>query len=554
MNLDKIAARLRPRSSYEATDLGVVLARHFWKPLLVGWLACVLPVVAGAAVISAMTPLFWLPLLMVWWLKPLYDRVPLFVLSRAFFGDVPSLGRTIGYAMRSWRSGAAIADITWRRFNPYRAVAMPVRELEKLGGAEARQRLKTLFRRDVQGPALWLVVVCIAVELMLVGAILAVVGMVIPEAADFHLGSQIDTLFDTHTNAPWTELAAYAMYFAAMTAVEIAYVAASFGLYINRRIRLEGWDIEIVFKRLASRLRARAQSAVRAAGVLLAVGAVGLLAHATPVAAQTLPAQTQSAQTQQAPTYPPEAHHQPGGVASAQSDSGPRTRTVEPSAPPADPQDEIDDILQAPEFGSTKTEERWQLRDDLFNRDEKKRSKADLSWLEQIVSGIAQVFQVLMWVLAGVVLIGGIYYIVKKVRVPQSTGAASPEAAALAELHDVPEEAPQVTLPANIVEAAIAAWRDGDRPRSLSLLYRGTVSGLAGGYRIKIDPSMTARECAGKVREAGGPADYVAELARAWTATVYADRPISDEEANRLFDAWKQHFRPSMTRSRGGRR
>ena len=75
------------------------------------------------------------------------------------------------------------------------------------------------------------------------------------------------------------------------------------------------------------------------------------------------------------------------------------------------------------------------------------------------------------------------------------------------------------------------------------MLYRGTISGLADGYAIEIDPSMTARECAKKVREAGGPADYVAEMARAWNTTVYADRRVSDEEARELFAAWRHHFR-----------
>ena len=49
MDLDKIAVHLRPRTPYEAIDLGFVLVRNFWRPLLVGWLAGVLPFFVGAA-------------------------------------------------------------------------------------------------------------------------------------------------------------------------------------------------------------------------------------------------------------------------------------------------------------------------------------------------------------------------------------------------------------------------------------------------------------------------------------------------------------------------
>ncbi len=534
MDLDKIAARLRPRTPYEATDLGFVLARHFWKPLLLGWLACVLPIVVGAAVIAALTPLFWLPLLVIWWLKPMYDRVPLFVLSRAFFGEVPTTRQTVGYVMGTWRSGRVLADITWRRFNPYRGPAMPVRELERLGGAEASERLKTLLRRGLQVPSGWLVLVCMAVEWLLVGAAIALMFMVTPDALGLDLGSKFHHLF-TSGNMPGFELVMLGVYVLAMSAVELAYVAASFGLYINRRVLLEGWDIEIVFKRLASRLRERASAALRGAAIVALVGLTTLAATTRPAAAQQPAAQT--------------AGQSASPVASASPAPGPKTRKVEPSKPALDPQQDIAHILKAPEFGHTKKVEHWTLREDLFGK--KKKKKADMSWLENVIASVAPVLQYIMWAIAALLLIAVLYYIIRKVRIPEGGAESEVEVAARTD-YDTPEETPRVTLPADIVDAAIAAWRQGDRPQSLSLLYRGTIRGLASGYRIEIDDSMTARECAGKVREAGGPADYVAELARAWTATVYADRPVSDERAQQLFGDWKRHFRPDTGPSAPG--
>ncbi|MFW5968115.1 MAG: DUF4129 domain-containing protein, partial [Persicimonas sp.] len=81
MDLDEVAARLRRREPMEAIDLGVALARHYFWPMLLGWLALALPFFVGAAVVAYLTPLFWFVLLAIWWLKPLFDRAPLFVLS-----------------------------------------------------------------------------------------------------------------------------------------------------------------------------------------------------------------------------------------------------------------------------------------------------------------------------------------------------------------------------------------------------------------------------------------------------------------------------------------
>lgn len=115
---------------------------------------------------------------------------------------------------------------------------------------------------------------------------------------------------------------------------------------------------------------------------------------------------------------------------------------------------------------------------------------------------------------------------------------------AITELEAEPEPK-QVTLPADLIEAAVARWEAGAHTESLSMLYRGTIRGLAVGYGIEIDPSLTARECADEVAGAGGPGEYVAQLAAAWTATVYADRRTTDERARELFAQWRQHFRSS---------
>lgn len=536
MNLDKVAARLRPRSSWEAVDLGFLLAQRFFKPVALGWLTCVLPIFAVAALVAAMTDTFWLPLLAVWLLKPLYDRLPLLVLSRAFFGEVPGVKDTARYVLRSWRGGAAIWDITWRRFSPFRGVTMPVRELENLRGAAAGERLGVLLRRQVRGPAIGLMLVAMSTEVLFLGAALMLVYLVMPESVQFDLTEKLELLFSTSVDAPLVEVGMFALYFVVMSAVEIFYAAACFGLYINRRVRLEGWDIEIVFKKLAARLRDRAQSIFETAAMVLLVSLFGLAALALPAPA--------SAQTEQAPAQAASAAPESPEV----REVTPSDQTSDASDTSPDPQAKIEGILENPEFGSTRTEKRWELRDDLFDQDEDEdedeNAPPDSSFIESMIKALATTFQIVMWIVAGGLILAAIFYFYKKVRPPEKVDEPEKRLEGpQTELVTPEAPAPKVTLPADLIDAAMAHWRQGAHAESLSILYRGTIEGLAKGYRIEIDASLTAYECVSAVRKAGGPADYVAELAKAWTSTVYADRPVSDERAHELFASWRKHFR-----------
>lgn len=528
MKLDKVAARLRPRSSWEAVDLGFLLAQRFFKPIALGWLMCVLPIFVVAAIVAATTNAFWLPLLAVWLLKPLYDRVPLLVLSRAFFGEVPEVKDTARYVFRSWRGGAAISDITWRRISPFRGVTMPVRELENLRGAAAGERLSVLLRRRVRGPALGLVIVAMATELLFVGAALMLIQLVLPESAPFDIGQKLELLFSTGVDVPLVEVGAFALYFMVMSAVEIFYAAAGFGLYINRRVRLEGWDIEIVFKKLAARLRDRSQPFFDTTAAVLLASLFSLASLALPSPAS---AQVEQALPQAASTAP----------------DATEVREVTPSTEMsgADPQVEIEKILEDPVFGSTRNEKQWKLRDDLFDRDDDEDEEPpDLSFMESLIKALATTFEIVMWIVAGGLVLAAMIYFYKKARPPKKSNAPERPVEGVQTGLVTPEvAAPKVTLPADLIDAAMAHWQQGDHAESLSLLYRGTINGLAKGYRIEIDPGLTAYECVSAVREAGGPADYVAALAKAWTSTVYADRPVSDERAHELFAAWRTHFR-----------
>jgi|GEM_PF-302201 len=515
MDLDKIAVRLRPRTPYEAVDLGFVLVREFWRPLLMGWLAGALPFFVGAALIMWLTPLFWLPLFALWWLKPLFDRIALFVLSRGFFGDLPPMNRTLGYALRGWRTWATLSDITWRRFNPMRSVAMPVRELEQLRGGAARERLNLLCRREVRLPGIMLAAVGFCVEWVLLIASVLLLIMVIPDASGIRVGDQLVWLFEGWGASPFIKIYILAMYFICMVAVETIYVAGGLGLYINRRVGLEGWDIELTFRRLARRLRQRSRALSRAAIILWTGAALFLSANITP------------------------GHAQPNPAEVAGADRGADLDQAPAPADDFDAQHHIAEILKDPIFGHDKTEKRWQIREDLFDD---KTQKDDSHLPNSLLGAVAFGAEILIWIIVALSIIFALYFLVKYLKPHEASRPESAPDMIAPPVYEAVEPVRHIALPDDIVAAAMAAWQRGEHTESLSLLYRGTIRGLARGYRIEVAPSMTARQSIQMVREAGGPVEFIGELAAAWTQLVYAGRTIADEDAARLFASWKDHF------------
>jgi hypothetical protein len=90
MRLELLSVALRPRDPWEAMDLGVALWRRHFGAILRPWLGLSLPVFVLAAALAWSIDALWLLGLLMWWLKPWFDRVPIYVLSRAVFGSVPA--------------------------------------------------------------------------------------------------------------------------------------------------------------------------------------------------------------------------------------------------------------------------------------------------------------------------------------------------------------------------------------------------------------------------------------------------------------------------------
>jgi hypothetical protein len=143
MRIEDLTVALRPRTAWEAVELGTALVRRHaaavWKP----WLLVSLPLLLLVNTLCWAIGAVWLAGVVMWWLKPLFDRIPLYVLSRAVFGHVPAAAETV---RAQWSFGRRWlqAYMTWRRLGPVRALYLPIDLLEGGAGEDARARRRAL--------------------------------------------------------------------------------------------------------------------------------------------------------------------------------------------------------------------------------------------------------------------------------------------------------------------------------------------------------------------------------------------------------------------------
>jgi signal transduction histidine kinase len=239
MEVDALALKLRPRTSLEAADLGVRLCQHAFRSVMTCHLAVLLPVTALCMTACVLTATYrLLPLLALWWLKPWLDRPVLFALSHAAFGQrvrLIDLWRQQGAVL--WR--ALPASLTLRRLSPWRSFTQPAHQLEEQRGRALTRRVRTL--RGGRAPIAAAVTVLFSgVELCLASALVALIYWLAPRGYAASLTGVLST------GAPALLVGGYA---AVLALCEPFYVAAGFGMYLNRRVELEAWDIEQEFRR-----------------------------------------------------------------------------------------------------------------------------------------------------------------------------------------------------------------------------------------------------------------------------------------------------------------
>lgn len=216
------------REPWEAAELGCVLVRRWPLQLYVGWFATALPIFALCAVLLRSDPGF--AGFVLWWLKPVYERIPLWLLNRRSVGENPTLREAIA-ARRDLATGL-IAMLSYRRLSPTRSFDAPIDVLEGLRSVERRVRVQLMHRAGT-AHAVWLTIIGAHVEALLIIGVVAIA--MVPIVRDVNFDWQALLFAAAEGRFDW---ASNVMYLLAIAVVGPVYAAAGFTLYQNRRDQL----------------------------------------------------------------------------------------------------------------------------------------------------------------------------------------------------------------------------------------------------------------------------------------------------------------------------
>jgi hypothetical protein len=240
VQVDALALRLRPRTPYEAADLGTRLCQSAWRDVYRCYVAVALPVIALC--LASIEIASWLPIVALWWLKPWLDRTILFVLSRAAFGQRTSL-RDLWNAQRQVWWSQLLLTLTWRRLSPWRSFTQAVYQLEGLSFGQFRKRVLQI-RRKRAGSALFMTITYRMCETSLMIAVASLLYWFAPQGQE----PDLYALFTSNAYS-WSHLLYPVGAGIVMLFLEPFYVASGFAMYLSRRAELEAWDIEQEFRR-----------------------------------------------------------------------------------------------------------------------------------------------------------------------------------------------------------------------------------------------------------------------------------------------------------------
>ncbi len=509
MNLESLTVALRPRTAWEAVELGTALARRHAKAIWVPWLLASVVVFTAVNALAWGVGMMWLAPLTMWWLKPAFDRIPLYVLSRAVFGTVPGTADTLR-AQFTWGLRWLLPYLTWRRLSPVRSMNLPVDLLEGGQGAEARARRRILVGPSY-GVAALTTLLCVHFEIAVyLGTISMALLFVPPE----YLARTAQGLWEAMQAPPtWLDLTTNAVYWLAVTLIQPFYVGAGFGLYLNRRTEVEAWDIEIVLRRLAARL-SRAS-----APLLLALALLGPAALA--------PAWGQEADTGGRPVAQEAGETDPDDAAD-EAPSGPPTlpAVFGDVADDAALREAVARAYEDPTVSPKRTVTTWKRI-----KDEEKAPR-DMSALARFAEAtgkaIALVGEYGLWFLMGMLAI--VLLVTARRWLPWLRGGLRRPVREDAEIERTPTEAP-APLPDDIPTAVRRLWQAGHAREALALLYRASVAAMSARANVVLVPGATEAAVLRASRRLPEPADReaFAAMVRQWQYAAYAGRlPAED--------------------------
>ena len=483
MKLEDVTAEIRPRSDWEAVDLGFAMVRRdFWRCLCVWWLAMLPPfLIVGWF-------LWERPLLLVaifWWFKPFGSRMVLFELSRRLFGEKPTWKSVFREVPKVWVR-RFFYRFLWARLSPWQPITFAIEDLEGLRRKSYQQRAGQLARRG-DGVVMWIYFLTDTSAAWVGMTLFTVAATLMPDGQDGMWRTAVETWsIDDPFNIPlvltWTASACMML---GISLSDLFVTGAGFGIYVNNRTWLEGWDVELAFKRLGQRLTKVAALLLMGLLFLLPLTGHAQEAEETPKSDKELITEIKD--------------HKDFTVHSVM-DRIPKEKTPPPSS---------------------------------------SRSSGSLSGLNaEMLAILGKTFAFS----AIFLLVGLIGWLLWKNRMAflmrggQDGGALKKPTARVVMGMEVSAE----SLPPDLPSAVWMLWQQGRKHEAMALLYRGTISKVIDIGRVEIQESDTEGDCLRRVEGAGPVAhpDYFKGLTGAWMRLAYAGLEPADVEVESLCRSW----------------
>lgn len=494
MNLDKLQFKATVRSGWQALDLGFLMAGEWWRPLFIFGALPSLILFIPLFIFFYDSPV-WAGFI-IWWLKPFWERLPLYYASRRIFAEDSTAGEIFSLTGSLYKKDV-IPWLLWRRFSFQRAFDAPVTVLEELKWKSRSRRLHVLHGKysDV---ALSNQFICACFEWIFSLGIVTLIIFFIPDDFGLELYDTVDEL----------NLAGQRLYilcwFIAMTLVMPFHTMAGFALYLNRRIELEAWDIEITFRNLARR---KQQAAENAASLLASL----LVAIVLLVAAPS------------------------NSYAGLNHDAASANQLV-------------DDVLKGRDFGQEKTIRKWRFKN-LIEENEDKipewlinfiewwEKNVNFSGSEGTPGDFAGWFKAVLIGLAIVLVI----YLLVRFRGPAGRLNRGQNTVSAPEVMFGLDIRPD-SLPNDVPAQVMSIWQDGHQRDAMGLLYRASLSRLIEKYAVAFKSSHTESECVALVRAQSIDtlSHYFAKLTGVWCHLAYGHESPAKQMMQQLCDEWTQ--------------
>ncbi len=522
MNLDQVTIEIRPRSAWEAVDLGLLMAKRWWLPMMKIWLLVSFPFFAMTLLLPGNW--FWAGVIFIWWLKPVLERPLLHILSHAVFNALPNTRSTFKL-FPSLALKQIFASLTWRRLSPTRCMDLPVLQLEGLSGARRQDRLGVLHRED-SSPASWLTFMGFALEVCLWVGMISFIWAFIPREIDIEWAN----LFFDQESAQ-LHLLQLLIWYCALSLTAPFYVACGFALYLNRRIKLEAWDIDIAFRRIANKRSSTNLLSAFVLALTLGLGVFASDAQRSVYAEDQLPTMENSSAT--------EAY---SGEAIIDQPLGEYTELDRHQT-----QESIKAVLQQSEF--SRKEMQRTLK---FDKPEEEEDDEAATFWKKIFNFLdtfegfvaaASLLEILLWI--GVAaLIGFVFYRYRHWLTAQFVRITPTPAPKTKPVTLFGMDVTRESLPEDISGNALRLLNAGDVRAALALLYRASLFHMIHSG-VDIHDGHTEQECAELMHKhfasnsaAQTRVTYFAALTREWQRLAYGHLLPTAEKAQYLCAKW----------------